>query len=256
MTLICCFFRDGLAGTAAATSCPARRHSSAARSASSPGTRIQSVSKVESVNTLISAAASGASSSARTPVSAKSRGPSTSKAVNGRWCTDLVGTLRAAQTIEVSVAVAVTEKSEEDSAHVGHLGAGTEPDHGEGLGDSGSASRREPHGAEPGGLVEAEREVHALHGGAARCPWRGCRPRRRRPAGRRPRRRSPGGAPRCMPVTDLVCGHCPSGSRCTNGSSAYAFSYAARTSSAVDAVEQPRGAGGEDAARHRDQERA
>ena len=77
------------------------------------------MSKVESVKTLISAAASGASSAASTPVSAKSRGPSTSKAVNGRWCTDLVGTLRAAQTIEVSVAVAVTEKIDDDSAHVG-----------------------------------------------------------------------------------------------------------------------------------------
>src|SRR4029079_13116585 len=27
-----------------------------------------------------------------------------------------------------------------------------------------------------------------------------------------------------LPATDLVCGHCPSGSRCTNGSSPYAFS--------------------------------
>ena len=77
------------------------------------------MSNVERVKTLISAAASGASSSARTPVSAKSSGPSTSKAVNGRWCTALVGTLRAAQTIEVSVAVAVTEKSDDDSAHFG-----------------------------------------------------------------------------------------------------------------------------------------
>ncbi len=113
------FFLGGLAGTAAVTSCPDRRHSSSAASALSPGTRIQSVSKVESVKTLISAAASGASSSASTPVSAKSSGPSTSKAVNGRWWTDLAGTLRAAQTTEVSVAVAVTEKIEEDSAQAG-----------------------------------------------------------------------------------------------------------------------------------------
>ena len=77
------------------------------------------MSNVESVKTLISAAASGASSSARTPVSAKSSGPWTSKAVNGRWCTDFFGTLRAAQTIEVSVAVAVIEKSDDDSVQAG-----------------------------------------------------------------------------------------------------------------------------------------
>ena len=52
----------------------------------------------------------------------------------------------------------------------------------------------------------------------------------------------------------LVCGHCPSGSRCTNGSSAYAFTYAACTSSAVTPGQRG-GAGGEDAARHRDQHR-
>ena len=77
------------------------------------------MSNVDSVKTLISAAASGASSSARTPVSAKSSGPSTSNAVNGRWWTDFFGTLRAAQTTEVSVAVAVIEKIDEDSAHSG-----------------------------------------------------------------------------------------------------------------------------------------
>ena len=52
-------------------------------------------------------------------MSAKSSGPSTSNAVNGRWCTDFFGTLRAAQTTEVSVAVAVTEKIEDDSAQAG-----------------------------------------------------------------------------------------------------------------------------------------
>ena len=42
---------------------------------SPPGTRIQSVSKVESVKTLIPASASGASSALSTPVRAKSSGP-------------------------------------------------------------------------------------------------------------------------------------------------------------------------------------
>ena len=35
------------------------------------------------------------------------------------------------------------------------------------------------------------------------------------------------------PTTDLVCGHWPAGSRCTNGSSAYALAYACWRSSAV-----------------------
>ncbi len=39
--------------------------------------------------------------------------------MNGRWCTDFFGTLRAAQTTEVSVAVAVIEKIEDDSAQSG-----------------------------------------------------------------------------------------------------------------------------------------
>ena len=34
------------------------------------------------------------------------------------------------------------------------------------------------------------------------------------------------------PSTCAVAGHCPSGSRCTNGSSAYALSYTARAPAA------------------------
>ena len=57
------------------------------------------------------------------------------------------------------------------------------------------------------------------------------------------------------PVTDLVCGHWPSGSRCTNGSSAYAFAYAARTRRRSTPSCSGARAGGEDAARHRHQQR-
>jgi hypothetical protein len=39
--------------------------------------------------------------------------------VNGLWWRDFLGTLRAAQTTDVSVAVAVMEKIEADSAHSG-----------------------------------------------------------------------------------------------------------------------------------------
>ncbi len=67
-------------------------------------------------------------------MSAKSSGPSTSKAVNGRWCTDFFGTLRAAQTTEVSVAVAVTEKMRRGLRPGGDLGARAELHDGEGLG--------------------------------------------------------------------------------------------------------------------------
>ena len=45
------FFFSGTTGTAAATVCPDRRHASAASSALTTGTRIQSVSKVEMVKT-------------------------------------------------------------------------------------------------------------------------------------------------------------------------------------------------------------
>ena len=83
------------------------------------GTRIQSVSKVERVKTLIEASASGTSSSARTPVSEKSSGPCTSNAVNGIWWVTSAGTAAAAHTTDVSAAVAVTEKTEEDSAQGG-----------------------------------------------------------------------------------------------------------------------------------------
>src|SRR5690606_24785697 len=109
----------GVAGTAVAISCPVRRHASSALSAEPDGTRIQSVSKVDRVKTLMPASASGASRPARMPVSEKSSGPSTSKAVNGAWCGAFLGTLRDAQTTEVSLAVAVTEKIEEDSAQAG-----------------------------------------------------------------------------------------------------------------------------------------
>ena len=72
----------------------------------------------------------------------------------------------------------------------------------------------------PAALVEPEREVHALHGGAGGAlgevvdgadgdePVRG---------------RASTVTWTCTalePVTDLVCGHWPWGSRCTNGSSA------------------------------------
>ena len=206
-----------------------RRHSSAARSASPPGTRIQSVSKVESVNTLISAAASGASSSARTPVSAKSSGPCDLEGGERPLVhATSVGTLRAAQTIEVSVAV---RGDGEERRGLGPRRAPRCPGRaGRRRGSRGSAevagsgSRRQPHGAEPGALVEAEREVHALDGGAARCPWRGCRRRPRRPAGGRASSTVDLEVHGVAAGTDLVCGHWPSGSRCTNGSSPYAFS--------------------------------
>ena len=77
------------------------------------------MSKVEIVKTLISASASGCSSVARTPVSAKSSGPRTANAVNGPACCTFFGTLRRAQTTLVSRAVAVIENSEDDSAQRG-----------------------------------------------------------------------------------------------------------------------------------------
>ena len=78
------------------------------------------MSKVEIVKTLISASASGPSSVCSTPVSAKSSGPVTSKATNGPCLRRLgFGTDEAWQTIEVSVAVAVTENSVDADAHEG-----------------------------------------------------------------------------------------------------------------------------------------
>ena len=71
------------------------------------------------MKTLISASASGPSSACSTPARARSSGPLTANAVNGPRCTDFFGTLRAAQTSEVSSPVAVIEKSEDDSAHSG-----------------------------------------------------------------------------------------------------------------------------------------
>ncbi len=68
---------------------------------------------------LISASANGARSELRTPVRAKSRGPSTANAVSGFSARALLGTLRAAHSSDVSVAVAVIEKIDEDSAHAG-----------------------------------------------------------------------------------------------------------------------------------------
>ena len=71
------------------------------------------------MNTLIAASASGASNACRTPVSAKSSGPSTAKAVNGPCWVTFFGTERPAHTTVVSVAVAMIANSEADSAQAG-----------------------------------------------------------------------------------------------------------------------------------------
>ena len=111
------------------------------------------------------------------------------------------------------------------------------------------------HGATPaigqaGGLVETEGEVGALHGAAGgalgevvdggddddpadRSSTRTCR------------------CAALLPRTSTVRGHWPSGSRWTNGSSAYAVSQASRTLAGVGAGPEPGRAGGEDAAGHR-----
>ena len=68
---------------------------------------------------LISAAAKGANNALNTPVSPKSSGPSIANPVSGFSARALVGTLRAAHTRDVSVAVAVMEKIDEDSAQDG-----------------------------------------------------------------------------------------------------------------------------------------
>src|SRR5687768_14829416 len=109
------------------TVCPRRRHSSAAASALPVGTRIQSVGKVEIVNTLIPASARGPSSMCSTPASENSRGPSTANAVNGPSCFTFFGTERPAQTTVVSVAVALIENSEADSAQAGTSAPGGRP---------------------------------------------------------------------------------------------------------------------------------
>ena len=82
------------------------------------------MSKVESVKTLISASASGAEQRAEHAGEREvERALDLERRERPLAAAAFVGTLRAAHTSEVSVAVAVTENSEDDSAHCGHLGA-------------------------------------------------------------------------------------------------------------------------------------
>ena len=84
---------------------------------------------------------------------------------------------------------------------------------------------RSPGAASAGGLGRGRGSCTARR--RRRCPWRGCRRRRPRPAGRPPRRRSPARARRWSRARTSSAATGPAGSRCTNGSSAYAFSYVA-----------------------------
>lgn len=69
------------------------------------------MSKVDTVNTEISAAARGARSDSRMPTSAKSSGPSTLSTRHGPTTSAPVGSEPAGHTIESSVAVVVTDQN-------------------------------------------------------------------------------------------------------------------------------------------------
>ena len=209
---------------------PCRRHSSAARSASPTGTRIQSVSKVEIVKTLISASASGCSS-----VGEDAGQREVERALDGerRERPGLLAPSSArcagAQTTLVSQRRRGDREQRRRLGPAGHLGAGAEAHDGELLGELLEGERRSLMGPARRWRGRSARAGRARGSCTARplrrCPWPGCRRHRRRPSGR------PAASSRVTcrctllePVTDLVAGHCPSGSRWTNGSSAYAFS--------------------------------
>ena len=195
------------------------------------GTRIQSVSNVEMVNTLISASASGCEQRGQDAGQRRSRAALDGERGERPACWAFFGTLRAAQTTLVSRAVAVIENSDEDSAQAGTSAPGPSRTTASFSGNcsrvrgsSRARSWRQSHRAEAGLLGQARGRGSCTARRLRRCPWRGCRRRRPRPAGRPA---SSSVTCRCTllePMTDLVAGHWPSGSRCTNGSSAYAFS--------------------------------